>query len=158
MRCSGVYVTRNKDKYFYGRMWLNYNKAFNNGINGLVVHKTDRAQVIGNVLWDNGKVPKTEPESRQPYAGLTLNYAVDVEVRDNYVKTERNDDYAYMAVSGSVISEESGNNKVEWVKLGVRVILILQNCKVAAQAGTGFGLVILIFKYNYFYDMINDIL
>ena len=93
-------------------MWLNYNKAFNNGINGLVVHKTDRAQVIGNVLWDNGKVPKTEPESRQPYAGLTLNYAVDVEVKDNYVKTEDNTDYAYMAVSGSVISGDSGNNKV----------------------------------------------
>ena len=109
---SGVYVTRNKDKYFYGRMWLNYNKAFNNGINGLVVHKTDRAQVIGNVLWDNGKVPKTAPESRQPYAGLTLNYAVEVEVRDNFVKTERNDDYAYMAVSGSVLTESSGNNKV----------------------------------------------
>ena len=112
MYSEGVYVTRNKDKYHYGRMWLNYNKAFNNGINGLVVHKTDRAQVIGNVLWDNGKVPKSEPESRQPYAGLTLNYAVDVEVKDNYVKTEDNTDYAYMAVSGSVISGSSGNNKV----------------------------------------------
>ena len=99
-------------------MWLNYNKAFNNGINGLVVHKTDRAQVIGNVLWDNGKVPKTEPESRQPYAGLTLNYAVDVEVKDNYVKTEDNTDYAYMAVSGSVISGDSGNNKVRSVRSG----------------------------------------
>ena len=109
-------MTRNKDKYHSGRMWLNYNKAFNNGINGLVVHKTDRAQVIGNVLWDNGKVPKTEPESRQPYAGLTLNYAVDVEVKDNYVKTEDNTDYAYMAVSGSVISGDSGNNKVSQMR------------------------------------------
>ena len=109
-------MTRNKDKYHSGRMWLNYNKAFNNGINGLVVHKTDRAEVIGNVLWDNGKVPKTEPESRQPYAGLTLNYAVDVEVKDNYVKTEDNTDYAYMAVSGSVISGDSGNNKVRSVR------------------------------------------
>ena len=97
-------------------MWLNYNKAFNNGINGLVVHKTDRAEVIGNVLWDNGKVPKTEPESRQPYAGLTLNYAVEVEVKDNYVKTEDNTDYAYMAVSGSVISGDSGNNKVSQMR------------------------------------------
>ena len=49
-------MTRNKDKYHHGRMWLNYNKAFNNGINGLVVHKTDRTHVVGNVIWDNGQV------------------------------------------------------------------------------------------------------
>ena len=48
---------------------MSYNKAYRNGINGLVVHKTDRARVIGNVLWDNGKVSKSKPESRQPYAG-----------------------------------------------------------------------------------------
>ena len=39
-------------------MWLNYNRAYNNGINGLVVHKTDRAHVVGNVLWDNGQVSR----------------------------------------------------------------------------------------------------
>ena len=61
---SGVYVTRNSAKYLYGRFELSYNKAHGNGINGLVVHKTDRARVIGNVLWDNGKVSKDEPESR----------------------------------------------------------------------------------------------
>ncbi len=112
MSFLGVYVTRNKDTYLHGRMVLAYNKAYNNGINGLVVHKTDRANVTGNSLWDNGQVPTTAPESRQPYAGLTLNSAVDVEVRDNFVKTENNDDYAYVAVSGSVISGNSGNNKV----------------------------------------------
>ena len=109
---SGVYVTRNKDTYHHGRMWLKYNKAFNNGINGLVVHKTDRALVIGNSLWDNGQVPRSAPESRQPYAGLTLNNAVGVKVEDNYVKTERKDDYAYIAVSGSKLTSGSGNNKV----------------------------------------------
>ena len=55
---SGVYVTRNKETYLHGRMWLNYNRAYNNGINGLVVHKTDRAHVVGNVLWDNGQVSR----------------------------------------------------------------------------------------------------
>ena len=49
---------------------------------------------------------------RQPYAGLTLNAAVDVEVSDNYVKTEFNDDYAYMMLSGSTLNANSGNNKV----------------------------------------------
>ena len=108
----GVYVTRNKDKYLHGQMWLNYNKAFNNGINGLVVHKTDRVQVIGNVIWDNGKVPKTEPENRQAYAGLTLNHARTVKVSDNIVKTELNDDFAYVSVSGSTLTSGSINNKV----------------------------------------------
>jgi len=122
---SGVYVTRNKDTYHHGRMLLNHNKAFRNGINGLVVHKTDRAQVVGNVIWDNGKVPKTKPESRQPYAGLTLNHAVGVAVRENFVKTELKEDYAYVAVSGSsIVGDNSGDN---W------------NCKVSAQAGTGYG-------------------
>ena len=53
---SGVYVTRNTDTYKHGRMWLKDNKAYNNGINGVVVHKTDRAHVVGNVIWDNGQV------------------------------------------------------------------------------------------------------
>ena len=44
---------------------MSCNKAYNNGINGLVVHKTNRARVAGNVLWDNGKVGKNPPESRQ---------------------------------------------------------------------------------------------
>ena len=58
----GVYVTRN-GKYLKGRFEMSYNKAYNNGINGLVVHKTNRARVAGNVLWDNGKVDKNPPES-----------------------------------------------------------------------------------------------
>ena len=41
---------------------------------------------------------------------------MDVEGKDNYVKTEDNTDYAYMAVSGSVISGDSGNNKVRSVR------------------------------------------
>ena len=109
---TGVYVTRNQDTYAHGWMWLNHNKAYNNGINGLVVHKTDRVQVIGNVIWDNGKVPKTEPENRQAYAGLTLNHARTVKVSDNIVKTELNDDFAYVSVSGSTLTSGSGNNKV----------------------------------------------
>ena len=51
---------------------MSYNKAYENGINGLVVHKTNRARVVGNVLWDNEKVSKNPPESRQSYAGRGL--------------------------------------------------------------------------------------
>ena len=63
--------------------------------------------------------------SRQSYAGLALNAAQDVEVVNNYVKTESNEDFAYVSVSGSVLNTGSGNNKL---------------CKVAPAAGTGFGL------------------
>ena len=106
-------MTRNSDKYLYGRFELSYNQAYHNGINGVVVHKTDRAGVFGNVIWDNGKVSKDEPESRQPYAGLTLNGAINVAVSDNFVKTEFQDDYAYALASGTVLdSPNSQNNKV----------------------------------------------
>ena len=94
-------------------MWLNHNKAYNNGINGLVVHKTDRVQVIGNVIWDNGQVPKSAPEHRQPYAGLTLHHAKTVKVSDNIVKTELHNDYGYVSVSGSTLTSGSENNKVK---------------------------------------------
>ena len=54
-----------------------------------------------------------------------MNAAQDVEVVNNYVKTELNDDFAYVSVSGSILNTGSGNNKL---------------CKVAPAAGTGFGL------------------
>ena len=54
-----------------------------------------------------------------------MNAAQDVEVVNNYVKTESNEDFAYVSVSGSVLNTGSGNNKL---------------CKVAPAAGTGFGL------------------
>ena len=108
----GVYVTRNRDVYKYGRFEMSYNKAYGNGINGLVVHKTDRVRVVGNVLWDNGKVSKSKPESRQPYAGLTVSGSKDVEVKNNFVKTELTNDYAFMAAAGSTLNNKSGNNKV----------------------------------------------
>ena len=33
-------------------------RAYKNGINGMVVHKTDRASLVGNVIWDNGQVSR----------------------------------------------------------------------------------------------------
>ena len=106
-------MTRNQDTYSHGWMWLYHNKAYNNGINGLVVHKTDRVHVVGNVIWDNGKVPKTAPEHRQSYAGLTVNQAKTVKVSDNIVKTDLKNDYAYVLVSGSTLTSGSENNKVK---------------------------------------------
>ena len=68
---------------------------------------------LGNVLWDNGQVSKDAPESRQPYAGLTLNGAINVAVSDNFVKTEFKDDFAYAISSETTLdSSNSQNNKV----------------------------------------------
>ena len=58
------------------------------------------------------KVPKSAPESRQSYAGLTLNHATNVVVRDNMVKTELHNDYAFMACCGASIVGDSRDNKV----------------------------------------------
>ena len=44
---------------------------------------------------------------------MTLNAAKDVEVRNNFVKTESKDDYPYVLVSGSILNDGSGNNKVQ---------------------------------------------
>ena len=90
---SGVYVTRNSNSYLYGRFQLSENVCFDNGINGLVVHKTNRVYVRNNVLYDNGQVPKTAPQLRQAYAGLTLNHAKNVSLSGNAV-TANADDYA----------------------------------------------------------------
>lgn len=53
---SGVYITRNGD--YQGTMELNKNFCFDNGINGLVVHKTTHenvtVQVKKNIVFDNG--------------------------------------------------------------------------------------------------------
>ena len=47
------------------------------------------------------------------FEGLTLNNAVGVAVRENFVKTELKEDYAYVAVSGSsIVGDNSGDN---WV-------------------------------------------
>ena len=120
---SGVYVTRNKN-YRYGRFDMSYNRAYLNGINGLVVHKTDRAHVVGNIIWNNGQVSRGPPEMRQPYAGLTLNQADKVEVRDNMVKTETRADFSYVMHSSGGLNSGSGNNR---------------NCKISAADGSSKG-------------------
>jgi len=110
---SGVYVTRNNDSYLYGSFELSYNTCFGNGINGLVFHRTDRAMIKQNIIYDNGVVPrldKLEPiqhdwyegcsgKSRQPYSGLVLNNANDVKLWSNRVTARYDDDYAFIQIT-----------------------------------------------------------
>ena len=85
------------------------------------------------------------PELRQPYAGLTLNHANDVEIKDNFVKTDSADDYAYVMDSGMTLGSTSGGNKnckvfsVAMIKQNIMTDNVWQPCKVAAAGGTGYG-------------------
>jgi poly(3-hydroxybutyrate) depolymerase len=104
---SGVYVSRNAASYLYGWMELAHNTCYRNGINGVVVHKTDRAYVHHNVLYDNGQVPKTAPELRQGYAGLTLNTATQVHFYSNNVTTTLAEDAAFASTGSEFVSNPS---------------------------------------------------
>lgn len=71
---SGVYITRNQN--YQGLMNLSNNVAFDNGINGVVVHKTNHPDVTvvveNNVVFNNGRVTR-DIEGRQQAGGLVVN-------------------------------------------------------------------------------------
>ena len=94
-------------------MVLSFNKCYRNGINGVVVHKTFRVRVEGNVVWDNGQVSKEIPASRQAFAGITLNHARDVELVNNRVAISNPVDSGFVLQSDSTfIEDKTGNNTI----------------------------------------------
>jgi len=110
---QGVYITRNLD--YEGHFSLTDNIAFDNGINGVVVHKTthDNVQVTvkGNIVFENGKTRKVE-ESRQTAGGLTINsgdYTSTQLLEDNQVSVQ-DGDVTYQCFGTCVLSAGSGNN------------------------------------------------
>ncbi|MBD89098.1 MAG: hypothetical protein CL940_02025, partial [Deltaproteobacteria bacterium] len=86
---QGLYVTRNYDTYLHGRMRFENNVAFNNGFGGVVYHKTDRGELVNNLVFMNGSYPGTSN-----YTGLTLNTADDVIIANNIVWAREPGDYA----------------------------------------------------------------
>lgn len=125
---QGVYVTRNSQTYFYGQFELSDNIAYDNGINGLVFHRTNNGSVKRNIVYNNGVVPrldKPEPvvedwhagcagKSRQPYSGLVVNNAKAVKLWSNNVSSRYDDDYAFKQEDDSGVPtpiEAGGNNK-----------------------------------------------
>jgi parallel beta-helix repeat protein len=121
---QGVYVTRNSDTYLHGTMELSDNIAYNNGINGLVFHRTHNGVVKRNIVFNNGQLPKDSQEKqlsckqpkdadcwkvplspslnpgkpktgRQPYSGLTLSNSKNVMLWSNVVKAGYPDDKSY---------------------------------------------------------------
>jgi parallel beta-helix repeat protein len=128
---NGVYVTRNNqvndssgnpnpnhptsDNPFDGYTYLANNVTYLNGINGIVVHKTDNAIVTNNTVFFNGANPVTNelPDSaewyqnnsqgRQKNSGITVNNSKNAEVYNNIISTRRSDDQAFF-VSGATVS------------------------------------------------------
>ena len=98
---SGVYLTRNQD--YDGRFQISNNIAYDNGINGLVVHKTTNPDVIvnvtNNIIFDNGKTTK-DIEGRQDAGGLTVNsggasITSNVTLKGNHVTQNIQNDITY---------------------------------------------------------------
>ena len=113
---SGVYITRNLD--FEGTFNLKNNIAYDNGINGVVVHKTTNEKVTVNVtnnrVFDNGVTTKeSENEGRQDAGGLTINAGHEVSnvlLKNNKVTAEQDGDKTYQCFGECNLTAGSGNN------------------------------------------------
>jgi hypothetical protein len=89
---SGIYLTRNLQSYSHGRFLIANNFAYGNGINGMVVHYTDRVILRNNTIANNGTVPLSE--GRQKNSGLVINHSQDVEIVNNRVQVNVAGDWA----------------------------------------------------------------
>ncbi len=78
---SGCYITRNRDTYLYGWFYFANNISYGNGINGLVVHKSDRTIVTNNTCFMNGAVPLSS--GRQSSSGITIHGSDYVRLYNN---------------------------------------------------------------------------
>jgi parallel beta-helix repeat protein len=81
---SGIYLTRNSAFYSHGKFLIANNVAYRNGINGLVVHYTDRVILQNNTIANNGTVPLEA--HRQRTSGLVINHSQDIEILNNRVQ------------------------------------------------------------------------
>ena len=85
---QGLYVTRNNETYLHGRMRFENNITYNNGFGGVVYHKTDRGELVNNLVFMNGAYP-----GDTNYSGMTLNTADDVLIINNIIWARDSNDY-----------------------------------------------------------------
>lgn len=115
---SGCYITRNNDRgtggndenpngQYEGYFYFANNIAYGNGINGLVVHKSDNSIVVNNTIYNNGATPLSE--GRQAAGGITVNNSVEVRIYNNISWVRYNTDYAYR-VFGATSNIKGKNN------------------------------------------------
>ena len=114
---SGCYITRNNDRgtgandenpngQYVGYFYFANNISYGNGINGLVVHKSDNSIVMNNTIYNNGAVPLDE--GRQSAGGITVNNSTGVKMYNNISWTRYNTDYGYK-VYGTTSVDGSNN-------------------------------------------------
>jgi len=103
---SGVYLTRNYD--YRGTFYLTNNVAYDNGINGLVVHKTNHAVVQSNWLFSNGRVTK-DIEGRQDAGGLVINNSENVTLSRNTVAIHEAGDISFQCFGTCGFTDGAGN-------------------------------------------------
>ena len=103
---QGLYVTRNNTTYQYGRMRFENNIAFNNGFGGVVYHKTDRGELVNNLVFQNGAYPGTSN-----YTGMTVNTADDLLIANNVIWARDGNDYG-LKNNGNASNVLTTNNYV----------------------------------------------
>lgn len=112
---SGVYITRNNagspgqtQPYVHGWFYFANNITYGNGINGLVVHHTDKTIVSNNLAFMNGTVDPVV-WSRQASSGITINESSNVHLYNNISWPRYDDDYGYQKF-GNVTNLIASNN------------------------------------------------
>lgn len=116
---SGCYITRNNDRgtggpdenpngQYIGAFYFANNVSYGNGINGVVVHKSDNSIVMNNTVYKNGQVPLSE--GRQSAAGITVNDSNNVRIYNNISWTQNTSDYGYKFYNA--ISNVQGRNNI----------------------------------------------
>ncbi len=118
---NGCYVTRNNEVsdsngnsnpngVYNGYFYFANNVCYGNGVNGLVIHKTNNAIVTNNTIFRNGETPNVvdpnDPEEwkrslssgRQNWSGLTINNSSNVKVFNNIISARLASDDAFKVV------------------------------------------------------------
>ena len=113
---QGICLTRQPD--YKGTFTIQYNTAFDNGINGLVVQKTTNSDVKitiqYNKIFDNGRTSR-EYEHRQNAGGVVINSGGDYftsrqELIDNTVSSNPHPDQTYQCYGNCILDDYSTGN------------------------------------------------
>ncbi len=102
---SGIFLTRNNDTYDHGYILIANNLSYLNGASGIVVHKTNRAIVEHNTVYDNGT---TNGEDAKP-GGIGFNTTIDVTIRNN-VSWSKPNKFALGKVGGTNVNLNIDSN------------------------------------------------
>lgn len=113
---QGIYTTRAED--YQGYFIVKNNTVFDNGINGISIHKTTdpfvTVQVEDNIVFDNGRTFKTW-ESRQNAGGIVVNSGDDSSIEatvafvGNAVTTDSSDT-TYQCFGSCDLTSDSEDN------------------------------------------------